>query len=248
MPCVLSIEEASLDGASVASASEPRAGAAVWGRGRGASLVSLAVFDIGGPLALYYGLLAAGASTVEALVASGFLPAVGIFLGVRRHRRIDAIGVVVLAGILLGTVVGLASDNARLVLIDGTVPTLVLALACFGSLGTSRPFMFRVVLQFVGADSTKGQEFQTYWQHRGFRRTFRVITTVWGAVFLVETAVQVVVIEMASASTAKTTANLMPIAVAGLAIAWTVLYGRRQQARTEREAVAAMMRPSTSPR
>jgi hypothetical protein len=238
MPRVQSIEEAPLN---EPMASPNRSGRVAAARESwpGASLLSLVVFDVGGPLGLYFGLLAAGTSTVVALVVSGILPAVGIVLGVCRHRRIDAIGVVVLAGILVGTIVGLASDNARLVLIDGTVPTVVLAVACFGSLATPRPLMFRVILQFFGADSPKGREFETYWQHRGFRHTFTVITTVWGAVFLAETIAQIVIVEATSASTAKTTANVLPIVVAGLAMAWTVLYGRLQQARAEREATTA---------
>jgi hypothetical protein len=61
-------------------------------------MASLAIFDVAGPLALYYGLRSSGLSTVMTLVITGLLPAVGIGLGVRRHRRIDAIGVVVLLG------------------------------------------------------------------------------------------------------------------------------------------------------
>lgn len=61
----------------------------------------------------------------------------GIGISVRRHHRVDAVGAVVLLGILAGVVVGLASGSARLVLLDGTVPTAVLGAACFGSLLTS---------------------------------------------------------------------------------------------------------------
>jgi hypothetical protein len=221
-----------------AKADQHRPAVAAAGGGRGMSLLSLAVFDVGGPLAVYYSLLAAGTSTVVALVVSGLPPAIGIGLSVRRHRRVDTIGVVVLAGILAGTVVGLASGSARLVLLDGTVPTAVLGIACFGSLLTTRPLMFRVALQFMGADSARGREFASYWQHPRFRHTMWVITVAWGLAFLGETVAQIVIIESASASTAKTTSNLMPVAVAALMIAWTSLYGRRQRARSEREAPA----------
>jgi hypothetical protein len=214
---------------------------AAGGAGRRASLLWMAVFDVGGPLAIYYSLRAAGISTVVALVVSGVPPALGIGLSVRRHRRIDAIGVVVLFGIAAGAVVGLATGSARLVLIDGTVPSGVLGLACFGSLLTSRPLMFRVALQFIGPDSAQGREFAGWWQHPGaarFRHMFGVITVVWGAVFLAETVAQIAIIESASISTAKTTSNVMPIVVAVLAVAWTTLYGRQQRARGGREPAA----------
>jgi hypothetical protein len=219
-----------------AAAKEHRPAAGPPGSGRRASLLSIAVFDVGGPLAVYYSLRSAGTSTVVALVVSGLLPAIGIGLSVRRHRRIDVIGVVVLGGILLGTVVGLVSGSARLVLIDGTVPTAVLGLACFGSLLTSRPLMFRVALQFMGPESAEGRDFAIAWQFRAMRRAFTVITVVWGVTFLVETGAQVAFIEYASINTAKTTSNVMPIVVAAVAAGWTSLYGRRQRVRVEREA------------
>jgi hypothetical protein len=224
-----------------AAAKERRPAAAPAGSGRRASLLSIAVFDVGGPLAVYYSLRSAGISTVVALVVSGLPPAVGIGLSVRRHRRIDVIGVVVLGGILLGTVVGLVSGSARLVLIDGTVPTAVLGLACFGSFLTSRPLMFRVALQFMGPESEEGRGFAIAWQFRAMRRAFTIITVVWGVTFLAETGAQIAFIEYASINTAKTTSNVMPIIVAAVVAGWTSLYGRRQRVRVERE---ARQRPS----
>lgn len=202
--------------------------------GRRSALLSLAIFDIGGPLAVYYVLRSSGTSAVVALVFSGLLPAVGIGLSVRRRRRVDAVGVVVLVGILLGVVVGLATGSARLVLLDGTVPTAVLAVVCFGSLLTAKPLMFRIALEFMGPDSAQGRDFEDKWQYREFRHAFAVITVVWGAVFLAETIAQVAIIELASISTAKTTSNVMPIIVAAVTMAWTFRYGRSQQARYER--------------
>src|SRR5580700_1392243 len=68
------------------------------GRSRLRTIAPIAVFDVIGPLVAYYSLRAAGLSTVSALVLSGVLPAVGIALKVARHRSVDAIGVLVLAG------------------------------------------------------------------------------------------------------------------------------------------------------
>jgi hypothetical protein len=229
VPDEVAAKERRSSAASAASAAPP-------GSGRRASLLSIAVFDVGGPLAVYYSLRSAGTSTVVALVVSGLLPAIGIGLSVRRHRRIDVIGVVVLGGIILGTVVGLVSGSARLVLIDGTVPTAVLGLACFGSFLTSRPLMFRVALQFMGPESEEGRGFAFAWKFRAMRRAFTVITVVWGLTFLAETGAQILIIEYASINTAKTTSNVLPIIVAAVVAGWTSLYGRRQRGRVEREA------------
>ena len=75
-------------------------------------------------------------SEVTALVLSGVFPALGVAIGVIQHRRLDVVGALVLAGILVGTVLGLISHSARLVLMEGSVPTAIFGVACLGSLWT----------------------------------------------------------------------------------------------------------------
>ena len=78
----------------------------------------IAVFDVAGPLVAYNLLRSAGFSSVSALVLSGVFPAAGVIIGIIEHRRVDALGILVLAGIAVGAVLGLVSHNARLVLDD----------------------------------------------------------------------------------------------------------------------------------
>ena len=85
------------------------------------------VLEVAAPLIAYSLLRKAGMSTVTALVLSGVFPALGVAVGVIRHRRLDVVGALVLAGILAGTVLGLISHSARLVLMEGSVPTAIFA-------------------------------------------------------------------------------------------------------------------------
>lgn len=216
-------------------------------RSRIASLVPIVVFDIAGPLATYYALRSAGLSTVVALVVSGVPPAIGIALGVARNRRLDAIGALVLIGIVVGSVAGLASGSAHLVLLEGTVPTFVFGAVCLGSLWSARPLIFRFALEGMGADTPKGRDFADHWRYPGFRRAFRVITAVWGLTFLSEALVQVAIVQTAPASIAKTTSNLMPLAFAAVAVACTVAYGKRSRRRGELASRAAAARGERPP-
>ena len=68
-------------------------------RNRLGAVAMIAVFDLAGPLVAYSLLRSAGQSTVSALVLSGIFPAVGVLAGLIRHRRMDAVGILVLAGI-----------------------------------------------------------------------------------------------------------------------------------------------------
>src|SRR6266480_5243826 len=201
------------------------------------NLAMIAVLDIAGPLVAYSMLRSAGQSAVTALVLSGAFPALGVIASLIRHRRADTIGVLVLAGIAAGTVLGLLSGDPRLVLVEGSVPTAVFGLLCLGSLWARRPLIYRFAIEFIGPDSPKGREFESLWQYPGFRHAFRLYTVVWGVAYLAEAAARIILVEKTSTSTALTVSKVMPYVVAAGIIAWMIAHGRR--ARREGERLAA---------
>jgi tryptophan-rich sensory protein len=208
-------------------------------RSRLRSAAKIVIFDVAGPLAAYQVLRSAGLSSVSALVLSGVLPGVAVLGGLIRHRRLDAVGVLVLAGIAVGSVLGLVSGNPRLVLMEGSVPTAVFGLLCLASLRSRRPLIFRFALEFTGPDTPRGREFDSLWQYPGFRRVFWLFTVVWGAAYLAEAAARIVIVETTSTGTALAVSKVMPYAVGGLLAAWMVLYGRHARRQGERLAAAA---------
>jgi hypothetical protein len=202
------------------------------------SIARIAVFDIGGPLVTYSLLRSHGASTLTALIASGAFPALNVAVGMIAQRRADAVGLLVLAGIALGAVLGVTFHSARLVLIEGSVPTGVFGLVCLGSLFARRPLMFRLALEFMGGDSPKGREFDGLWQYEGFRLAFRNLTVAWGLGYLLEAVARIVIVEYASAGLALAVSKVMPLGVTGLLALWTVVYGRAQRRKGMRLAAA----------
>ena len=199
----------------------------------------IVVFDLGGPLLAYALLHRAGMSAVSALVISGVLPAIGIALGALVDGRLDIIGVVVLGGIVVGTVLGLVSHNARLFLLEGSVPSLAFALACLASLKASKPLIYRFAVEILGPDTPKGRDVTGAWQYRGFRRAFQVITMAWGIGYLVEVAIRVLIIETTSTGIALLGSKLLPYAFALALSAWTFGYGEHEKRKAERQAAAA---------
>jgi hypothetical protein len=213
-----------------------------------AGIARIAVFDIAGPLVTYSMMRSAGQSTVASLVVSGAFPALGVVIGIIANRRADAIGILVLAGIALGAVLGLAAGSARLVLLEGSVPTGAFGLICLGSLLARRPLMYRFALEFVGADSQRGREFGSLWQYAEFRRAFRNLTAVWGAGYLLEAVARVYLVERASAGFALTVSKTMPLAVTLTLAAWTVVYSVYQQRKGARLAAAGRGAAAAAPR
>src|SRR5579862_6909067 len=89
------------------------------------SAAKIVIFDIAGPLVAYQLLRSEGLSAVSALILSGVLPGFAVLGGLVRRRRLDAVGILVLAGIAIGSILGLVSGSARLMLMEGSVPTAV---------------------------------------------------------------------------------------------------------------------------
>jgi len=203
-------------------------------RSRLRSVAKIVIFDTAGPLVAYQMMRSAGLSSVSALVLSGVLPGIAVLGGFVRQRRLDAVGALVLAGIAVGTILGLVSGNARLVLLEGSVPTAVFGLLCLASLRSRRPLIFRFALEFMGGDSPRGREFDALWRYPGFRHLFWLYTVVWGVTYLAEAAARVVIVENTSTGTALAISKVMPYAVTGLLVGWMILSGRRARRQGER--------------
>jgi hypothetical protein len=206
----------------------------------------IVIFDVAAPLAAYSVLRSAGLTAVTALLLSGVFPALGVTIGVIQNRRLDIVGALVLAGIAVGTVLGLVSHSTRLLLIEGSVPTAVFGVACLGSLWRRHPLMFSFALEFTGPDTAKGREMTRLWPYEGYRRVFRIITAVWGAGFLLEAALRVVIVYNTSTGTALASSKVMPFLWGAVLSAWTVGYGARQKKKGERMAAATGEMPGTS--
>ncbi len=203
-------------------------------RGRLRSLTPIVVFDTAGPLVAYSLLRSGGSSVVTALVLSGILPAFNVAIGFARHRRLDAVGFLVLFGIAATAALGLITNSPKALLLRGSVATAAFGLVCLGSLWSRRPLMFRFALEFNGPDTPKGRDFADRWRYSGFRRTFRVITAVWGIAYLAEAVARVMIVESTSTGTAYDISKLMPFAVAGIVVAWMIPYGLRAKRKGER--------------
>jgi len=114
---------------------------------------------------------------------------------------------------------------------------VVFGFLCLGSLWARRPLIYRFAIEFMGADTPKGREFESLWQYHGFRHTFRLFTVVWGVTYLAEAVARVIIVETTSTGTALTVSKVMPYVVGAALAAWMFAYGRH--ARREGERLAA---------
>jgi len=184
------------------------------------------------PLLTYSMLTDRGVSDIAALTASALWPAVEVGVVFALRRRVDEFGLITLVIIALGVASSALLHSARLALIKESVVTGLFGLMLFGSLLASRPLMFYFGRRFATDGSAERIAWWNgLWQYAGFRHTQRVLTVVWGTVFVLEAAVRIALTYVLSTGTMLAVGSIMPYVVLAGLITWTMVYSRQAQRR-----------------
>src|SRR5882724_13649035 len=135
------------------------------------------------------------ASEFTALVIAATFPLGKSAFELLIHRSFDPISIVVLLGITADAVAILFGGSPRLLLVRESLFTGAFGVACFVSLLLPRPMMFYFGRYFVaGADPQRRERFNAGWALPEVRFAHRLITIVWGVVYVGELVVRVILI------------------------------------------------------
>jgi hypothetical protein len=209
-------------------------------RREGSPLLSVGLWDIGLPIAAYFGLRLAGATETVALLAAGGTSLLRIGWTLARERRFDGFAGIMALVFGIGLGLSYVTGDDRLVLASKSVTTLAISVALFASLAVGKPAAFGVAVRFgAGDDAERAHWHRLYDTVPSFRRVYVVMTAVWAVVMLIESVVRIPVIYLLPADTAVPASY----AVLGVAIAvnlgWAAWYGQRG----ERRATGRTTRP-----
>ena len=181
-------------------------------------------FDVALPIILFNVLTHYGVSVLWALVIGGLSPALNNLRVWLRTRRLEPLGIIVMTFLALGAATSLISGKIFFVLIKESFLTGTFGLICLGSLLASRPLMFIVSRQFVaGEDPARIAWWNGLWEFANFRSGMRVVTAVWGIVYLLEAIARVI---FAFVLTPTEVVNLSPIMSFG-ALILLIIFTRR---------------------
>lgn len=171
-------------------------------------------------------------SELTALAVAAFFPLSKSIFDLLRHRRFDPIFLVVLLGIVTSGIALLFGGSPRILLVRESLFTGVFGLACFLSLLLPRPMMFYFGLYFVaGDDARKRARFNASWELPQVRFANRLITIMWGIVYVTELIIRMILIYTLSAQLVLV---LSPVLIGGFTIftiIWTFSYVRRIRGR-----------------
>lgn len=173
-------------------------------------------------------------SEIAALLVASIFPTLKSLYGVLRRRAFDPVSLLILAGLLFGLAALFIGGGAKLLLVRESLFTGMLGFACLCSLllRSRRPVMFYFGRFFAaGSDPAKRAAFDQLWQYAAFRRVQRIITLVWGLVFVGEFTLRVVLIYTFSPATVLAVSPIVLGAATILTMLWTIGYAARARGR-----------------
>ncbi len=181
---------------------------------------------------------------VNALIASSAPPIVWSLIEFARRRRVDALSILVLAGIALSLLAYAGGGGVRMLQLREKLVTALIGVIFLVSAAIRRPLIFelaRATLARRGSAELDG--FVALKDNPHFRRTMTLMTVVWGFGLVAEAAVSGALVFTMSVKQFLIVGPIVGNATTGALGLWSFWYSRRQRrkgdARRAAEAAAA---------
>jgi hypothetical protein len=172
-----------------------------------------------------------GSELSALIIATTFSLGKSIFDLVRRGQ-VNPISIVVLLGIGADGVALLFGGSPRLLLVRESMFTGAFGLACFVSLLPPRPMMFYFARHFIaGEDPQRQARFNEAWRLPEVRFCHRLITIVWGSVFVGELILRIILIYNVPAATVLVISPILVGTLTVVTMIWAFSYGHRVRMR-----------------
>jgi hypothetical protein len=159
------------------------------------------LIDIGAPIIVYFILHSLGVGDVLALTIGAMVTAINAIAGTVRRRRLDSIGLLVVAEIALSIALLLITEDPRILLIKPSFYVGFAAIYAFATCFVGQPIGYESAKPFATkGDPERLAAYERAWEcSPEFRRTERVITAGWGVAFLADAVLRVLVVYSFSA-------------------------------------------------
>ncbi|TWH20228.1 VC0807 family protein [Prauserella rugosa] len=199
-------------------------------RGGVPPLVWMLLWDVGGPLAAYYGLRAAGVAEHLALLLGALVAAVRVAWTFARTRSFNGFAGLMAALLGVGLLLTLVSGDSRFLLMKESIATGAAAIALLASCAGRNPLLLVVVRDGASA-STRDEIDRLCDRIPEFRRAFTRMTVVWAVALLAEAAVRIPLVYLLPVDVMVVLSIVLLGAVVTVLSLWTAWYAGRVQAR-----------------
>ena len=212
-------------------------------RQHGAGIAVEVVINFALPF-LIYDLARRDLGDVHALIAASGPPIVWSLVEFARKRRVDAVSMLVLAGIALSLLAFIGGGGARFLQLREKLVTALIGLVFLGSAAIGRPLIYQLARASMRRRSaSEAAEFEARRDDLRFRRVMTTMTLVWGFGLVGEAAASAALVFQMSIGTYLLVSPVLGYGTMGGLSLWTFWYARRQRrkgdARRAAEAAAS---------
>ncbi len=166
---------------------------------------------------------------VKALIASSIPPILWSIVELVRKRRVDAISLMVIAGIVLGLLAFLGGGSVKFLQLRENLVTGIIGLLFIASAIVRRPIIYEFARAGEARKSPeKAAAFERLQANAGFRRAMILMTVVWGIGMLAITAIASVLVYALTIREYLIVSPIVVNACFGLLVLWTFLYARHR--------------------
>ncbi|MDE8348165.1 MAG: hypothetical protein POG74_01590 [Acidocella sp.] len=160
---------------------------------------------------------------VVALIASALPPLLWSLYELAKTRRVDALSVLIIASILFTVGATFMGGSARLIQIREALVTGLVGVMFLASLGLKRPMIFYLARATMARNTAQGAaRFEALWAREGVQQLFRLLTLVWGAGLVVQTAIMCWLAIIWPISRYLLMAPIISYGIIGVLMAWSL--------------------------
>jgi hypothetical protein len=164
-----------------------------------------------------------------ALAVSSGPPIAWTIIEFARRRRIDALSLLVLAGIGFSLLALIGGGGARFLQLRERLVTGAIGLVFLGSAALGRPLIYQLARARLKRKSASAlRSLEALQDNPVFRRAMMVMTVVWGAGLIIESAICGALVFALTIPQYLLANPIIGYSSAGILTAWTFWYARRQ--------------------
>lgn len=171
---------------------------------------------------------------VHALMASSLPPIVWSLFEFARKRRIDAISLIVIVGIVLSLLAFIGGGSVRFLQLRENLVTIPVALAFLISAAIGKPIIYQFArASMLRKSAESAEKFTALQQHPQFRRAMTIMTLVWGFGLLASTALACILVFTMPIRDYLIVSPILGYGTMAALLVWNVWYGRLMKKRGE---------------
>ncbi|MGA2951908.1 MAG: VC0807 family protein [Caulobacteraceae bacterium] len=181
---------------------------------------------------------------VHALMVSSGPPIVWSLIEFARKRRVDALSIIVLAGIGLSLLMFLGGGSAKFLQLREKLVTVIIGVGFLISVMIRRPLIYELARASIRRqDPSQLADFEARRDEAGFKRVMNFMTLVWGFGLVADAAAGCVLVMALSVHDYLIFGPIEGYGAFGALMLWNVWYARRARRRgDERRAAEAAAR------